>query len=151
MGILMGLKLPVDPVSTESICLILIVLYGWALKTFHTGFGICSPWLALLSLTIFAFAGMVRLQTKLHQPDSQVATADYLLAEVIVPTYQKGRNHITTLAIARIWSQGTNYIADDHLQWYQVTNHPAQLPYGTQVLLKGSPVPIERPPKPQGV
>ena len=148
LGIIMGFEVSFDPEVLELWCVLGFFLYGWLLKAFRSSNRMINLVWTPIAFGLLTITGILRSQTCLHLPDSKVTTAEYFLATVRHPTYQKGQYYITDLAINRVWSDGVHFPADDHIRWYQATDNPIELIYGMSVVLEGKPRQIETPKNP---
>ncbi len=148
LGICLGLETEIDQVALEVGSLMFFILYVSILSISNTNYGFQSLILALLAFSLLLMFGSLRAKVCTHLPDPKIESADYFLAMVSTPTYAKGRYQLTGLMVEMVWSEGHSYDANDQMIWYQLSEVPHLLSYGTRVLLRGSPTRIAKPKNP---
>jgi competence protein ComEC len=149
IGVLIGLETTAGLPGLESWWFLLFVFYGLALKITRSRYRKWYPCLAMMTMVLLVLAGMTRSKLSLHQPDLIVAKADYFLATAVSSTHLKGQYYRTTLALSRVWCEDTAYHVNDRIRWYQDSTDHTPLSFGSKILIKGTPRPIERPANPE--
>lgn len=149
IGIWIGLETTAGFPGLESWWLSLFLFYGLALKITRRWYRKWYPCLAMMTMVLFVLAGMARSKFSMHQPDLTVAKANYFLATAVAPPQLKGKYYSTTLALSRVWSEDTAYQVNDRIQWYQDSTDHTPIRFGSKVVIKGIPRPIEPPANPK--